>query len=126
MKKLAAGCGKYRGRYLEHGVIFGPMSNRVATDAERRGLVLALQARRHLVIDNRGTVRDCFGGGSVSKLDARYAVVTYGCRDSGGQDIVERTSTGWKDVGPSQNRACASFPPGVVRSLVGYCVTSFR
>ena len=144
MKALAGGCAGHQPSH-EGGVIFGPGSspgalNRDATPAEQRGLVAAatrqigLPARNGCVIFDPGSM-------FISKINPRYGFLSYGPQPQGrpyypqtqtkcrhffgnGDGIFERTGGVWSYIGHGEyGLPCESAPPGVLRSLIGFCLT---
>jgi hypothetical protein len=103
----------------------GATSMRPPTAAERTGIVGAASRAFH------GEDRCVQYKIGISRLDSRYAAVSYvfhepyvHCLVGNGVSIYVRTRSGWRHVADaSSGFSCSQAPPGVVRTLFGDCWT---
>jgi hypothetical protein len=106
--------------------IEGPTDMRVPTPSERAQIIAATRAV-HFKPGQDGCVRYLV---HVSRVDGRFASVGYefvkpytGCLLGDGVTLMERATTGhWRVEGDASDPfGCHDAPPGVIRSLFGWC-----
>ena len=124
--KLRRETGTWRIASAEMAVIRGPRMRRPATAAE---LAAISMAARRVIFHGRDS---CITyRAQISTLDPRYAGVQYdqhkpygACLVGDGVSVFARSASGWRHLEDASTPFfCNSFPPGVVRSLYGVCMT---
>ena len=113
------------------GLVVGPRAARPASAADRTAI--AADAQRRLREPERCAAYQIV----VSRLDPRYAYVTYEflesepggpqCRAFNGTSLYRRGRQVWRELSEaSSGYPCTFAPPGVIRSLVGSCALPTR